>query len=737
MKKVFGVCVLVLALLFGTAARTATPSFSSAAVENNRLVLSGGDAKLSVEFLDPATARVELRAPGIESDFTTDMTVPGGLAAANLKETPDAVSGPGLTVKYTLAPLSLSFVGADGAELARLTGVDANPDGSYSLRFAKFDGDRFYGLGEAFPGYAVATWFQPLRLDRDGSRQAIWNSHRPPSDLGMPFYLSPRGYGLLVENPVKGEMDLRDADIRYSALGGPARFFLFAGQPYEVLDRLARLTGRTPIPPRWVTGYMQSRFGYHTQKDFYWLMENFRGRKIPCDALIFDLDWFAYGNDVRMGNLSWSPVSFPDAARLQTDMKARGFKTITIIEPYIMGSSKNAPYVLANRLGAATASGQPYTFKFWGVPDSMLTDFSNPAAREWYAAQVKAIHDTGVNAWWTDLNEPETDFADMVFGGRPQFKAHNLQALLMHQSLADLYAKEFPDERLFIMSRGSFVGDWRYGASIWSGDVTSSWSHLAKQPIIAQGAGLTGFGLWNSDAGGFHGRPSPELYTRWMQFAAFCPVFRAHGNHQVREPWSFGPTTEAAMKKIFALRYRLSPYLYTLYYELRAAGKPVMRAMFLEFPGDRRAEAATNQYMYGPWLLVAPVTTPGARGRSVYLPQGEWTNFWTGKKIAGGRRVWVAAPLDEIPLFVRPGAIIPMGPEQQYIGEKPDAPIELHLYPGAAPSSWQIYDDDGATNAYQRGEFSLTEIKIDGKQATMSAPEGSRPAPIKYTEVWH
>lgn len=736
MKKFFGLCAVVFVLLFASSALAAPPSFTAAAVEGNQLVLSGGPAKLTVEFLDPATARVEFLAPGIESEFATHMTVPGGLAAAKLEEYPGAVSGAGLTVKYTLAPLTLSFVNAEGVELARLVGLDHQADGSYSLRFAKISGDRFYGLGESFPGYAVATWFQPLALDRNGHREEIWNMHRPPSDLGMPFWVSPRGYGLLIENPVRAEVNLRGLDARYSAQGGPARFFILAGDPYQVLDTLADLTGRTPVPPRWATGYMQSRYGYHTQKDYYWLMENFRGRKIPCDVLIFDLDWFAHGDDIRMGNLSWSPVQFPDSARLMADLKARGFKAINIIEPYIQSTSHNYRTVLENKYGATNAAGEQYKFEFWGVPDSVITDYSNPAARAWYAEQVKAIRRTGVDAWWTDLNEPEKDFPDLYFGGMPGFKQHNLQALLMHQGMAEMYAKEFPDERLFIMSRASFIGGWRYGASIWSGDVTCSWSHLAKQPVIAQGAGLSGFLLWNSDAGGFHGKPSPELYTRWMQFAAFCPVFRAHGSHQIREPFSFGDRTEAAMKKLFAVRYRLSPYLYTVLHEAHASGKPVMRAMFLEFPGDRRAEAAINQYMYGPWLLVAPVTTRGARGRSVYLPKGTWTDFWTGKKIAGGRRVWASAPYDQIPLFVREGAIIPMGPEQQYIGEKPDAPIELHLYPGAAPTSWRIYDDDGATNAYLRGDYSLTEVRIEGKQAKVTKVEGSRETP-KFSEVWH
>jgi alpha-glucosidase len=276
----------------------------------------------------------------------------------------------------------------------------------------------------------------------------------------------------------------------------------------------------------------------------------------------------------------------------------------------------------------------------------------------------------------------------------------------------DMYQKHFPDERLFIISRAGFIGDWRYGAGIWSGDVNCSWSHLKNQVPIGISSSLSGYGLWNSDVGGFHGVPSPELYTRWMQFGAFCPIYRAHGDHSIREPFSFGEQAEQNLKKILNLRYRLSPYLYTNFYELHTSGKPVMRAMFLEFPEDSKAYLQESQYMYGPWLLVAPVTRQKAGSREVYLPAGKWTDFWTEKIVSGPLNFKAEAPLDRIPLFVREGAILPLAPLMQYTGEKPVNPLTLEIYPGPKPSAYEVYEDDGRSNAYLAGEYALTRVEF-------------------------
>ena len=699
--------------------------------ENDKLVLTPASGRVEVRFLEKGAIEVQMPAP--ESDFPTEMTVPDSLkpTAFTFDRANATATGNGLKVKYSLEPFALTFVDGSGKRLLQLAdnGIIKKSDGSYQLSFKKSPDDGFYGLGESFAGWGPNFFFnQKIGLNRNGQRVQIWTRHRPPSDMGMPFFLSPRGYGLLVDNPFKAEFDLTGADrFVYSAGGGPLKFYVFTGkEPYAVLDAYSQLTGRPPIPPSWLTGYMQSRCGYSGEAEFRSLMDNFRSRHLPCDTLVFDLDWYTHGSTkntptIPMGELAWAPEQFKDPVAFQKEMAGRGFKSMVIIQPYVVKSSKN--FEAALPLAVKNSSGQPYgPFVLWGqIKSSLMLDFSNPAARQWLGQKIFDLHATGIDAWWTDLTEPEIDFPDMIFyGGRSRDSGHNLQALDMHKGIWEMYRAKLPEERVFIMSRGGFIGDWRYGTSIWSGDITSFWNHLKNQPAVGIGAGLSGFGLWNSDVGGFHGTPSTELYERWMEFGAFCPVFRAHGDRSIREPWAFGPRAEKELRDLLNLRYRLSPYLYTLFREMHDSGKPVMRALFLEFPSDKTAWRQNDEYMYGPALLAAPVTVPAARWRTVYLPAGVWTDFYTEKRIKGPARILASAPLDHIPLFAREGAIIPLGPVVQYIGEKPVNPLTIHIYPGSASSSYKIYDDDGTSYKYENGEFRFLPVEyVPGAQSSI------------------
>jgi len=748
----------IIPIFFAAKVLAGTPGeLTGASTEKDKFILTAKNAKIEIQFLEYGVVKVELLAQGIKSQAETYMTVPGGLrpVPAEQKDQAKEFRGGGVVVRYSPNPLTLTFIDKAGNILLCMDGegITWKDDGSYQLSFRKEKGDGYYGLGEPFAGQELfygrgffTHFTKPVRLNRAGQKVQIWNRHLiPPSRLELPFLMSPSGFGLMVENSYRATFDFSGTDsFSYSADGGPARFYVFSGNMNDIIDAYSRLTGRPPMPPAWVTGYMQSRYGYASEDEFRSLMDNFRTRRIPCDALIFDLDWFAHGsNDIRMGELKWSPVNFPNAVAFQKELQGRGFKSITIIEPQIWKTSSNFQQVFDKGIVAKNAAGEPFVFKHWTSHDSILLDFLNPQAREWFAARVKKIHETGVDGWWTDLNEPEDDRPGMFFSGAPDQAAHNTQALLEHMAMAEMYQNIFPDQRLFIMSRAGFIGDWRYGAGIWSGDVNSSWGHLRNQVPIGISASLSGYGFWNSDTGGFHGTPSAELYTRWMQFSAFCPVFRAHGNHSIREPWAFGEKAEADVKRIMELRYRLSPYNYTTFYEMHQTGKPPMRAMFLEFPADKKTYSLEGQYMFGPWFLVAPVTKQGAGSREVYLPAGKWTNFWTEEIITGPAKVKADAPIDRIPLFVREGAIIPMMPLMQFMGEKPMDPVTLHIYPSAQPSTYAIYNDDGSSNQYRNGESAITPVEVvPGKPVAITV--GPRrggfpgmPAKQSYLIVYH
>jgi alpha-glucosidase len=680
----------------------------------NMVVLQcdGGDIALS--FMTGNILRVEALAEPIERRLQPLLSLERGpgLTGVRLDRKGKKLISGEMTVEVSEAPFSFKLLKGDKT-LLRLVpdGIQWKDDGSYKITFSREKGDGFFGLGEMQPDPLGIT----MRLDNRRNKRAIWNRHIPPSDIGIPLFYNPLGYGLFVENPWKSEFDFTiGGTFSYSADGGPITFYVIdAPDIFKMLDRYTGLTGKPPIPPRWAAGYMQSKFGYQNEKDYRWLMSNFRDRNIPCDALIFDLDWFGG----MMGNLMWNKTNFPDAEGFQEELEKNGFKSITIVEPYVFKESSNFNEGIKNKIFTKNKSGDQFVFPFWGTKAGLM-DFTNPETRKWFGGKVKAIHLTGVDAWWTDLNEPEWDSDEMIYYLGKREAAHNLEAFLMNKAIRDMYDEEFPNERCFMMSRSGFAGIQRFGSSVWSGDVAASWAHLKAQIPIAISTSISGIPLWNSDTGGFHNLPSPELYTRWIQFSAFTPIFRSHGDHTVREPWSFGAEAEQICKKYIELRMKLVPYLYTLFYEMSRTGAPVIRPTFAEFPEE--AHELVGQYFYGKQLLIAPVTEGGATKKNVSLPAGNWTYFWDDRVMEGPKKVSVPVDLETMPIFVREGAIIPMAPVMQYTREKPVDPLTIHYYPGRGLSSYDLYEDDGESRAYENGESAITHIEAERKDRRIS-----------------
>ena len=713
--------------------------------DGNLLKLDYQNARVEIVFLEGGIVRVDVSAAGLAVAPESLLTTKNGPRPMTFQPQPTRLRAgtESLAVEYTRDAFGLRVAGPADETLLKISedGVVWATDGKYAISFAKQIGDKFLGMGEPLPDQLVGV----VELNQNGSVRPIWTRHVPPADLGIPFYFNPRGgYGLFVDNPWKAEFNFKATDtFTYKAAGGPLRFYLIFGPDIAtILDRYTSLTGRPPIPPRWVTGYLQSQYGYINEKDFRGLMDNFRSRKIPADTLIFDLDWF--GGSDRMGDLWWGDENFPDGPSFMKELDSRGFKAITIVEPYVFQTSRNFELLKKDKMLTQGPDGAPLVFPFWGRKPAGLMDFTNPDTQQWFGDQVARIHDSGVDAWWTDLNEPETDPDGNNYQAGPREAWHNLQAFLMNKAIFDMYQNKYPDERLFIMTRSGFSGIQRFGSGVWSGDVNATFHHLENQIPIALSSGLSGLPVWNSDVGGFHGKPSPELYVRWLQFGAFCPVFRPHGNHDRREPWMFGEEAEQINKKYIDLRYRLSPYLYTLFKQMHDTGAPVMRPTFFEFPGDANSWKMETQFLYGPWLLVAPVTRAGADKVRAYLPAGHWTYFWDERVVDGPRGISVPVDLATLPLFVREGAILPMGPVMQYTGETPVDPLEIHYYPSDQPTAFSLYEDDGATNAYLRGEFAQTVIRGYKQASSMSliveAPKGTfqgMPESRAYRVVFH
>jgi len=579
----------------------------------------------------------------------------------------------------------------------------------YALRYRLVAADHFYGVGQA------DQLVDHLDLDHRGHQREVWNQHSPPATTLFPSLVSLRGYGLLVDNPHRATWDLgctNPQTFAYQARGGGLQYYIFYGPD---LPRLLRtqleLTGFPPLPPRWVFGLLQSRYGYRSRDELEAIARTFRAKRLPCDALILDVFWFQ-----EMGDLAFQPFDWPDPHDMITKLKDQGFHLMVIEEPYITKKSRNYPEALAKGYFAKHFDGSAYTFDFW-PGECALLDFSHPDTRAWWAAKHQPLMALGIAGWWTDLNEPAKHFQDMVHHAGPAAAVHNVAALSMQQAVFEAHNQYAPRQRIFILSRSAFPGSQRYGTALWSGDVDMTFAALGKQIALGLNVGMTGIPVWGTDIGGFGfaGHCTPELYVRWFQFGAFCPLFRPHGDQtQVREPWQFGPAVEAICRNYLRLRYRLLPYIYTAAVEACETGMPIMRPLVLAFPSDLRVVNMGDEYLFGPDILVAPVMEEGATERTVYLPAGGWVDFWSDALHRGPCTVKVATPLDTLSLFIRQGAILPLGPEMQHVGEHPLDPLTLEIYPGAEQTDYRatLYEDDGETTGYRTGGWARTAFQL-------------------------
>ncbi len=611
-------------------------------------------------------------------------------------------------IEATRDPFHLRYCTADGRPLLE----EIEQGGlswsywDYSLRYVLSPDDHFYGMGQA------DQLSGSVELDHRGYLRDVWNQHSPPAVTIFPYVLSLRGYALLVDNPCRASWDLGHTDqhtFSYRARGGGLQYYVVLGPGMpRLLQTMLELTGYPPLPPRWALGLLQSRYGYRNRQELESIARSFRERELPCDALILDVFWFR-----EMGDLSFDAQKWPDPREMIARLKQQGFRTIVIEEPYLTRQSRNYPEAFSRGYLARRYDGSPYMFDFW-PGECGLFDFSNPAARAWWTERHRPLLELGIDGWWTDLNEPAKHFQDMAQHAGPAAAVHNLTGLWMQQAVYDAHQQYATEERVFILSRSAFPGSQRYGAALWSGDVDKTFASLRKQVAVGLSVGLTGIPLWGSDIGGFGfvGECTSELYARWFEFSAFCPIFRPHGDQQeLREPWQFGTEVEAICRKYLQIRYQLLPYIYNALHEACTTGIPIMRPLVLQYPTDPQVLNMADEYLFGPDILVAPVLDQGALERTVYLPEGTWIDYWSEEIHPGQRFITSQAQLDTIPLFVRQGAIIPTGPHMQYSSQYALDPLTLQIYPGR-DNSLTLYEDDGSSTAHQNGEHVHTRFEV-------------------------
>ena len=562
----------------------------------------------------------------------------------------------------------------------------------------------------------------------------------------VPFLLSTKGYGILWDNYSYTKFN----DSRYeSCLWSEAAdainyYFIYGPRLDAVISGYRTITGKAPMFPKWAFGYIQSKERYKTQEELLSIAAEYRQRKIPMDVLV--QDW-QYWPDGMWGQKSFDKSRFPDPPAMMKQLH-KDYNTHLMISVWPSMAAESADYQeMAKHPGFLYSDSERSYY-----------DAFNEKARELYWRQAnEGLFRYGIDAWWTDATEPELagwDFCSDHF--RELMKPHigsgarymNAYSLMQSKGIYENQRKTTLQKRVFNLTRSCYAGQQRYAAATWSGDVVANWDVFKAQIPAGLNFCMSGVPYWTTDIGGFFvqsaqvgelgrglwGRNGSfdaglsddnyrELYVRWFQYGAFCPLFRAHGTDVPREIWRFGRPGDwayDALLKFDQLRYRLMPYIYSTAWMVTNDGYTLMRGLAMDFRQDSRVFDIADQFMFGPSLMVNPVTAPKATYRNVYLPTGsDWYNFWTGKKYSGGQTIPVPTPIDQIPLFVKAGSIIPMGPVIQYAAEKPDAPIELRIYPGAN-GAFNLYEDENDNYNYESGEYTIIPIVYNEDSHTLT-----------------
>ncbi|MFN2364216.1 MAG: TIM-barrel domain-containing protein [Halarsenatibacteraceae bacterium] len=583
--------------------------------------------------------------------------------------------------------------------------------------------ERIYGLGEK-------TGF----LDKRGKSYQMWNTdtfdpHVPSIDplyISVPFYLSLAGglsSGIYFDNSYRTEFDLgaeKEEILSIQAAGGRIDYyFIAADKARDVVKKYTWLTGRTPLPPLWSLGHHQSRYSYYPEERVYELADRFREEEIPCDVIHLDIH---YMDDYRV--FTWDEDKFPEPARMLTELGDAGFKVVNIVDP---GVKKNSEYDVyrsgqINDFFCRYLDGELYTGDVW-PGESVFPDFTEEDVRNWWRDLHQEMIEQGVQGFWNDMNEPAVFNENMTMDEMvehkndgdpgPHKRFHNLYGLFEAMATSQALEK-FLAERPFVLSRAAFAGSQRYSA-VWTGDNRSFWEHIELSIPMLTNMGISGLGFAGCDVGGFTGDSSGELLARWYQLAAFMPFFRNHTTIGSRgqEPWAFGEPYTSIIREYVELRYHFLPQIYKLFYEQSRTGLPVWRPLFFHYQDDEKTYNLSDQVLVGDNIMLAPVMRPDTRERLVYLPAGNWYDFWTGELYEGGKSHLYQAELDRLPLFIQAGSsFVTMEPVQYIAGSFNDLTLNIVLGEADFQFRDRIYEDDGISFEYQQEAYNLIEYEV-------------------------
>jgi alpha-glucosidase (family GH31 glycosyl hydrolase) len=683
------------------------------------LRLAGEDCEVQLTSVSGHTLRLSVLP--VERGVTTGDAFDGSLMETSWGAPAAKLSGEVQTqtiecgrmkVLFSPRPLAFTITTPEGQAVQQLS-VDQET-GSVSFR----TGDSpLLGLGEGGPQFDRRGSTDRMKSGQGGYQLATHGGRVP-----IPWLIGTGGWAMFFHQPF-GTFDFTGAQSKFLPASPHTAlpldiFFVASRNPATIMAEYARLTGHAEMPPLWSFGYQQSHRTLASRDEVLAEAKTFREKKLPCDALIYLGTGFCpSGWNTENGSFVWNSRVFPDPKEMLDELHKDNFRVAL------------HSVILSDKLRGTVRD------------DCELTRFDEELAScHWDAHRTDFA--LGVDGWWPDEGDP-LDIPSRLVRNRMYWEGPQLDR---------------PNERPYALHRNGYAGMQRYGSFLWSGDVYSTWETLKVHIPIAINTALTGIPYWGTDIGGFVPTKefTAELYLRWFQFGAFCPLFRCHGRAwKLRLPWGWntgdaGPAeinnyngaaipdssqlhneqVEIICRKYLELRYRMLPYLYSAVHECATTGMPIMRALWLEYPDDPKAVKCGDEYLWGKNVLVAPVVEKAAESRKVYLPAGGWCDFWTQERVEGGREISRKVDLETLPLYVRAGSILPLGPVKQFAGEKVDQPLSVSIYPGG-DASFLLYEDDGSSFNYRKGEW--MGIQMDWQDAdralTLRLAAGSRMRP--------
>lgn len=611
---------------------------------------------------------------------------------------------------------------------------------SYQVRgsFLLEKDEPVYGVGQVMDG----------KLNRRNSMHHLQNENM---FTYSPYFMSPvKGYAVYWDNySISDYMDAPQ-ELAFTSLGHCADYyFMYGGNADGIIANVRDLTGKAPMLPLWAYGFFQSKERYHTQEENLGVLKKYRQLQIPIDCMIQDWRYWPeyHQTDSAWNSHSFDPERFPDPKGWADEIHKLNAKLMIVAWPGFGPKTEQRKEL--------DAKGMIINFDTWPPQSGARPyDVYNPEALDIYWKYLnKGIFSyIGNDGWWLDSTEPdhinrkESDYDLPTHLG--SYRSVKNAYSVMHNSGIATHQKALnKDKRVVILTRSGFIGQQRFGSNTWSGDVVSTWDMLEKQIPAALNYTLMGIPNWNSDIGGFFagrwneggGAKNPEyqdLYVRWMQFGAFCPMMRSHGTELPREIWNFGKRGEwcfDAQEKMINLRYRLLPYIYSTSWDVSHNDGTFMRALVMDFPSDKKTHDLGGEYMFGRSVLVTPVTKPGVTEWQVYLPEGTaWWDFWTNEKQQGGRTVNRAVTKDILPLYIKAGSILPFGPKVQYSTEKNWDNLEIRVYPGA-DGTFTLYEDENDNYNYENGAYATITFRWDdaARRLTIEDREGNFPGMLQ------